>query len=353
MSADGVRQLGRVSAAAPAVPACACSCGPELSTLPLHASSCSSGCCAAQHASPALTAPVPATTRAPCLQLRHLSDLALGWNIRLRDEALDALPPSISRLDLSFCGELSDRGLAHVARLPALASLTLRKCGRLSDGGLAALSGASALTHLDLSYCPISAAGLGALRPLRRLASLALIDCLRATSPPAMMLLAQLPALEALDLSDGKRLDDGSMQVGALWLRWGGGAGGDDRAGGSGLSPSSPPPPTACPLPAGAEPRTAPAFPGLERLLQGQRPRPAGAHALRQPAPAVGGPLPAAERRRAGRAAAPPGAAAPVAPLGRRRPPRRGRGRILSGPLYTQPAPSRPVLCPVFEARPQ
>lgn len=98
-------------------------------------------------------------------------------------------------------------------RLPALASLTLRKCGRLSDGGLAALSGASALTHLDLSYTSISAAGLGALRPLRALASLALIDCLRAASPPAMMLLAQLPSLEALDLSDGKRLDDGSMQV--------------------------------------------------------------------------------------------------------------------------------------------
>lgn len=139
----------------------------------------------------------------------------------MQDEALDSLPPSITRLDLSFCGELADRALAHLAaRLPALASLTLRKCGRLTDSGLAALAGATALTHLDLSYCQFSAAGLAALRPLRHLASLALIDCMRAASPPAMMLLTQLPALESLDLSDNQRLDDGSMQVRQA-LGWG------------------------------------------------------------------------------------------------------------------------------------
>lgn len=48
---------------------------------------------------------VPCLTATPCcrlpahpLQLAQLRDLLLGWNIRLRDDALDALPASISRL---------------------------------------------------------------------------------------------------------------------------------------------------------------------------------------------------------------------------------------------------------------
>lgn len=81
--------------------------------------------------------------------------------------------------------------------------------------GLRQLAACSSLEHLDLSYCHISGAGLAALRAghLRHLSSLVLVDCIRATSPPCMMLLTELPALEVLDLSDNKRLDDGSMQA--------------------------------------------------------------------------------------------------------------------------------------------
>lgn len=70
----------------------------------------------------------------PCLQLPALLELNLGWNIRLRDSWLEGLPPSLSRLDLSFCGELTDGALRHLgARLPGLASVTLRKCGRITE----------------------------------------------------------------------------------------------------------------------------------------------------------------------------------------------------------------------------
>lgn len=51
----------------------------------------------------------------------------------MKDEALDNLPPTLTSLDLSFCGELTDRGLAATGRLPALATLTLRKCNRITD----------------------------------------------------------------------------------------------------------------------------------------------------------------------------------------------------------------------------
>ncbi|PRW57280.1 type I glyceraldehyde-3-phosphate dehydrogenase [Chlorella sorokiniana] len=158
--------------------------------------------------------------------LPELQELNLGWNIRLKDEALDNLPPTLTSLDLSFCGELTDRGLAATGRLPALATLTLRKCNRITDQrltmlpshfntikqGLHKLAACTSLQQLDLSYCQISGAGLAALRPLRRLSSLVLVDCMRAASPPCMALLTEL-AVDTLDLSDNKRLDDGSMQA--------------------------------------------------------------------------------------------------------------------------------------------
>ena len=48
----------------------------------------------------------------PILQLPCLLELNLGWNIRLRDESLEALPPSITKLDLRW-------GHALPACLPA------------------------------------------------------------------------------------------------------------------------------------------------------------------------------------------------------------------------------------------
>ncbi len=79
--------------------------------------------------------------------------------------------------------------------------------------GLRAMARCATLEHLDLSYSSITAVGLAHLRPLRRLSSLVLVDCLRAVHPPCMMLLAELPALQALDASNNKRLDDGCLQV--------------------------------------------------------------------------------------------------------------------------------------------
>ncbi|KAL4451731.1 hypothetical protein ABPG75_007393 [Micractinium tetrahymenae] len=145
-------------------------------------------------------------------KLPALLELNLGWNIRLRDHWLEGLPPSLSRLDLSFCGELTDGALRHLgARLPALASVTLRKCGRITEAGLAALSSCTGLSHLDLSHCQ-HITGLAPLRPLRQLSSLVLVDASRALHPPCMALLAGLPALRSVEIS-GKRVDDGCMQA--------------------------------------------------------------------------------------------------------------------------------------------
>ncbi|KAL4421148.1 hypothetical protein ABPG77_000783 [Micractinium sp. CCAP 211/92] len=145
-------------------------------------------------------------------KLPALLELNLGWNIRLRDCWLEGLPPCLTRLDLSFCGELTDGALRHLgARLPGLASVTLRKCGRITEAGLSHLSACTALSHLDLSHCQ-HITGLAPLRTLRALASLVLVDASRALHPPCMALLAELPALRAVEISS-KRLDDGCMQA--------------------------------------------------------------------------------------------------------------------------------------------
>lgn len=88
--------------------------------------------------------------------LPHLSDLNLGWNLRLEDAALTALAAgtgSLTRLDLSFCAALTDKALAAIAGvvvvgnsgkkggrkggksggLPCLNVLILRKCGLITD----------------------------------------------------------------------------------------------------------------------------------------------------------------------------------------------------------------------------
>lgn len=61
----------------------------------------------------------------------------MGWNLRLPPTALAAFAAGgaspLTRLDLSFCGQMGDQALELVAQLPALQSLSLRKCSRVSD----------------------------------------------------------------------------------------------------------------------------------------------------------------------------------------------------------------------------
>ena len=167
-------------------------------------------------------------------------------------------------------------------------------------------------------------------------------DCMRAASPPCMALLTEL-AVDTLDLSDNKRLDDGSMQARCvLWelsLQWLPlfAVGHAVLAGAScwiasafcpvqplrstmltaGASTDGFFPSCCCTNTAGPEPRTPPALPGHQLLPQGVGPGPACPDALRHAAEPVRRPVPAAQRHRAGRPAAPPAAAARCAACGR------------------------------------
>jgi hypothetical protein len=141
-----------------------------------------------------------------------------GWNLRLADAALQALAAAparrLAKLDLSFCGELTDGAVAAAAALPSLESLVLRKCGRVGDGGVAALAARGAtLRALDLSYTAVTSRGLRHLAALMALEDLALAGCPRAVTVLGLGSLAACPALSRLDVSDNKRLDNGCMMA--------------------------------------------------------------------------------------------------------------------------------------------
>ena len=61
--------------------------------------------------------------------------------------------PETTRLDLSDCDQITDAGLAHVAKLSNLTVLDLRGSS-ITDAGLAHLAKLANLTVLELSDCP-------------------------------------------------------------------------------------------------------------------------------------------------------------------------------------------------------
>lgn len=68
--------------------------------------------------------------------LPGLLELNLGWNLKLPGCALAHLAIAgspLTKLDLSFCGEMDDGGLEGLAGLRHLKSLCLRKCTRVGD----------------------------------------------------------------------------------------------------------------------------------------------------------------------------------------------------------------------------
>lgn len=149
-------------------------------------------------------------------QLPQLEDLRLGWNLRLQDSAVQALAvaPSarLTKLDLSFCCEITDEGVAAAAAL-ALRCLVLRNCNRVGDAGAAALARCTTLRRLNVSCTALTTQGMRHLATLPQLESLIVSGCRRTVTPAGLSALAAAPALRLLDLSDSKWLDDAGMQA--------------------------------------------------------------------------------------------------------------------------------------------
>lgn len=143
-------------------------------------------------------------------ELSALKDLNLGWNLRLSGSHFDwmASASSLTRIDFSFCGEISDPVLKELAKLHALEYVSLRKCVNITDNGIKFLACALALHSIDLSYCVNLTEDCAAyLVKMPVLKALVVSACVRLTTPRALRLLCESRSIRCLDASDNSRID--------------------------------------------------------------------------------------------------------------------------------------------------
>ena len=115
---------------------------------------------------------------------------------------------SITLLDISMCGLVTDDRLAQLAPLTSLKLLDVSVCGEVTDTGLAHLP--SSVTHLDVSSCR-KVRGDGLIRKFPDLAKLCARSCTGLTSE-CLANLTSSTNLEHLDLTACGQLTDGHLQ---------------------------------------------------------------------------------------------------------------------------------------------
>ena len=109
-------------------------------------------------------------------KLKHL----LAYNMPVSDEALQRAG-QIESLELLHVGggasQVTDSGLKHLRSLRHLRELGVNHCSRITDAGLESLAELPALETLDLTSTPITDTGLKHLHRVQTLKSLKLTNC--------------------------------------------------------------------------------------------------------------------------------------------------------------------------------
>lgn len=86
-----------------------------------------------------------------------LEHLCLQDCQKLTDQALRYISiglKNLTKVNLSFCGGVTDAGLQYLAKMPSLRKINLASCDQVTDAGLAHLArGGSRITSLDVSFC--------------------------------------------------------------------------------------------------------------------------------------------------------------------------------------------------------
>jgi hypothetical protein len=137
------------------------------------------------------------------LEDSRITDLSLGW--------LRAFP-YITSLHLAQCKDITDRGLAAVAKLKRLRALLLSKCPGIGNAGMEHVAKLTGLRSLDLSGTRVTDGGLEALRSLHRLRNLYLVG-LDGLSDAGMEKLAVLPRLRRLLMGNCRRVTDRGLSA--------------------------------------------------------------------------------------------------------------------------------------------
>jgi hypothetical protein len=102
--------------------------------------------------------------------------------------------PKLDMLNLGYCTNITDAGLAHVGRMENITWLSLMACPQITDAGLKHLLPAQQLTSLDLRGCGgITDAGLAILASKTNWQSIMLGGCTNVSSNAVIRLQAALP----------------------------------------------------------------------------------------------------------------------------------------------------------------
>lgn len=173
-------------------------------------------------------------------QCPQLDWLVLHCN-QITDATLKAVAlayPKLSKLVIDDCAQVTDKGLAHLARCTALTSLSLEKCVKVTNAGLIHLQPLASLAYLNLSGCSwvddatlpilgvfqklrtlnlcgcyqITDAGMKHLRALTLLSNLYLARCSSLTDA-GLVQLQLLPKLAKLDISDCMEITEGTCET--------------------------------------------------------------------------------------------------------------------------------------------
>ncbi|MBN9122322.1 MAG: protein kinase [Planctomycetes bacterium] len=148
---------------------------------------------------------------------REASHADVGWReIAWREVAhtpaeVTTRPGEVYRFSAS--DRVRDEDLAkleYLRGIPGFKSLDLSRCKPLTDTGVECLWGFAALQSLDLSNSLVTDAGLGYLKELAALRSLALANCKR-ISNYGLSHLTEFPHLRFLDLHGCRRLTDAGV----------------------------------------------------------------------------------------------------------------------------------------------
>lgn len=143
--------------------------------------------------------------------LIQLKELDCGWNSRLSDLLVERFPRGLTRLDLSYCSGLTDHGVKSISELKELKVLNLRRCSQLRNKSLEYISQCSNIVSLDISYTGMSSKGLEKLHMLEKLEHLDMCGCSHAATVTGLASLRHVKSLKALNVSMTSRIDDGCL----------------------------------------------------------------------------------------------------------------------------------------------
>jgi hypothetical protein len=111
--------------------------------------------------------------------------------------------PQLETLTLGWCDEITDAGLAHIARMQTITWLGLPSCPKITDAGLRELINAKNLTGLDLRGCPnITDDGIQQLAAKKNWERIDLGGCPKITPQGVAKLQAALPNTPFLKKDD-------------------------------------------------------------------------------------------------------------------------------------------------------